>query len=122
METPCTSNCHRVFKSVKKFVTMLNDFFTFYYSAIDTSPLSNYVMHPFWNQVVKLVPKWLAPNLLTFTGFLLTSVNAILLAVYDYNFSASSDLDQTTLPVPRWVWLVCAINHFLAHTLGKIGA
>ncbi|CAL1265218.1 unnamed protein product [Larinioides sclopetarius] len=98
----------------------IKGFENYKYSAIDTSPLSNYVMHPFWNHVVKLVPKWLAPNVLTFTGFLLTLLNAILLAIYDYNFSASSDLDQTTPPVPRWVWLVCAINHFLAHTLDGI--
>ncbi|KFM77851.1 Ethanolaminephosphotransferase 1, partial [Stegodyphus mimosarum] len=98
----------------------MRGFENYKYSAIDTNPLSNYVMHPFWNQVVKLVPTWLAPNVLTFTGFLLTLLNAILLAVYDYNFCASSDSVPTSLPIPQWVWLVCAINHFLAHTLDGI--
>uniref|UniRef100_A0A8C6G1Z6 Uncharacterized protein n=1 Tax=Moschus moschiferus TaxID=68415 RepID=A0A8C6G1Z6_MOSMO len=26
------------------------------YSAVDTNPLSLYVMHPFWNTVVKVFP------------------------------------------------------------------
>lgn len=87
------------------------------YSSVDTSPLSNYIMHPFWNQVVKLVPLWVAPNVLTFIGFLLTVANAGLLSYYDYRFtSALSPITE----VPVWVWLVCAINHFLAHTLDGI--
>lgn len=90
------------------------------YSAVDTNPLSNYVMHPFWNHVVKLVPKWLAPNVLTFSGFLLTVANAMLLATFDYDFSASSDSFPQTSPIPQWVWIFCAINHFLAHTLDGI--
>ncbi|XP_067126207.1 ethanolaminephosphotransferase 1 [Centruroides vittatus] len=90
------------------------------YSSVDTSPLSNYVMHPFWNQAVKLVPRWLAPNVLTFTGFMLTVVNAFLLAYYDYEFCASSDIYPICPPIPQWVWIVCAINQFLAHTLDGI--
>lgn len=87
------------------------------YSSVDTSPLSNYIMHPFWNQVVKLVPCWIAPNILTFVGFLLTVSNAVLLSYYDYYFYASS---SGSTEIPLWVWLVCAINHFLAHTLDGI--
>jgi len=87
------------------------------YSAIDTSPLSKYVMHPFWNACVKICPMWLAPNLLTFVGFLFTVANWVLLTHYDYYYYASS----SGYPhVPDWVWLACAINHFLAHTLDGI--
>jgi len=58
---------------------------------------------------------WLAPNLLTFVGFLFTVANWVLLTHYDYYYYASS----SGYPhVPDWVWLACAINHFLAHTLG----
>ena len=67
---------------------ILRGFDSYKYSSKDTSPLSNYVMHPFWNQVgasvkvlindnymnisqvVKLCPIWVAPNLLTFVGFI----------------------------------------------------
>ena len=53
----------------------------------DTSPLSNYVMHPFWNSVVKLFPSWIAPNLLTLCGFLFLVSQTILLAIVDPSFS-----------------------------------
>ncbi|OQR68028.1 ethanolaminephosphotransferase 1-like [Tropilaelaps mercedesae] len=89
------------------------------YSAIDTSPLSNYVMHPFWNQCVKLVPRSIAPNCLTFGGFMLNVVSLVLLSWYDFDFFASS-ITHPAPPVPRWVWLVCAFNQFMAHTLDGI--
>ncbi|XP_076055539.1 ethanolaminephosphotransferase 1-like [Oratosquilla oratoria] len=92
------------------------------YSAQDTSPLSNYVMHPFWNTVVQICPKWVAPNVLTFVGFLFTVANFMLLSIYDYYFFSSSDDPAVKQypPVPNWVWLVCAFNHFMAHTLDGI--
>lgn len=95
----------------------LEGFDNYKYSAIDTSPLSQWVMHPFWNAVVKICPRWVAPNLLTFVGFLLTSANWVLLCYYDYYYYASSSGHEH---IPNWVWLVCAINHFLAHTLDGI--
>jgi len=90
------------------------------YSAKDTSPLSKYVMHPFWNSVIKICPMWVAPNLLTFVGFLFTFANWVILAYYDYYYYASSMITPEYQPIPRWIWLVCAINHFLAHTLDGI--
>ncbi|XP_054153118.1 ethanolaminephosphotransferase 1-like [Oppia nitens] len=79
-------------------------------------------MHPFWNLTVQIVPKWLAPNVLTFVGFLFTVGNGILLTIYDRDFYGSSDsVDKRLWPaVPAWVWLICAVNHFLAHTLDGI--
>ncbi|XP_029825165.2 ethanolaminephosphotransferase 1 [Ixodes scapularis] len=98
----------------------LRGFENYEYTSKDTSPLSNYVMHPFWDQAVKLVPRNVAPNVLTFSGFALTVVNVVLLSTYDYAFYASSDLHPEAPPVPPWVWLVCALNQFLAHTLDGI--
>lgn len=94
---------------------------TYKYASIDTSPLSTYVMHPFWNFVVEFVPMSIAPNILTLVGFACTLMNAFLLTYYDYYFYASSD-DKRHLsePVPPIVWLICAINLFLAHTLDGI--
>ncbi|XP_022688567.1 ethanolaminephosphotransferase 1-like [Varroa jacobsoni] len=97
----------------------LTGFDNYKYSAIDTSPLSNYVMHPFWNQCVKLVPRSVAPNCLTFGGFMLNVLSLCLLSWYDFDFYASSD-DHPSPPVPKWVWLVCAFNQFMAHTLDGI--
>lgn len=95
---------------------------TYKYASFDTSPLSQYVMHPFWNFVVEFVPMSIAPNVLTLAGFTCTLINAILLTYYDYHFYASSDdmRDQGYNPIPSFVWLICAINLFLAHTLDGI--
>lgn len=98
----------------------LKGFENYEYTCKDTSPLSNYVMHPFWDQAVKLVPRGVAPNVLTMSGFVLTLVNVGLLSYYDWVFYASSDLHPEAPPVPPWVWLVCAVNQFLAHTLDGI--
>ncbi|XP_005192134.1 ethanolaminephosphotransferase 1 [Musca domestica] len=97
----------------------LNGFDNYKYSARDTSPLSVYVMHPFWNWIVKFFPRWLAPNVMTFLGFLCTALNFLLLSYYDWNFYASSGLEGTQ-PIPSWVWLCTAINIFLAYTLDGI--
>ncbi|XP_014674567.1 PREDICTED: ethanolaminephosphotransferase 1-like [Priapulus caudatus] len=95
----------------------LEGFDVYKYSCVDTSPLSKYVMHPFWNLTVKILPHWLAPNLMTFTGFLLLVVNFVVLSYYDFHFFASSDYNPDYLPVPGWVWLFCAFTNFFAHTL-----
>lgn len=58
----------------------------------------------------------MAPNLLTFTGFLLTIVNFLLIGYYDFDFKAANDLHNTV--VPNWVWIVASINIFVAYTLG----
>lgn len=93
---------------------------TYKYASIDTSPLSKYVMHPFWNSAVEFVPMSVAPNLLTLAGFACTITNAMLLVIYDYNFYASSDSHPQYSPIPPFIWLLCAINLFLAHTLDGI--
>lgn len=77
-------------------------------------------MHPFWNNVVKLCPRWLAPNLLTFSGFLLTVLNFVLLSYYDYYFYSPNPLHPEYKPIPKWVWMFCAISHFSAYTLDGI--
>ncbi|XP_013191871.1 ethanolaminephosphotransferase 1 [Amyelois transitella] len=94
------------------------------YSAIDTSPLSNYVMHPAWNASVKFIPKWIAPNLLTFLGFVCMVVDVILLWIYDYGYTASGgpggvvNYDQSGMP--QWVYPTCGILLFLAYNLDGI--
>ena len=59
----------------------------------------------------------MAPNLLTFSGFLLTVVNFILISYYDNGFHAA---DHEINTIPSWVWLVASINLFLAYTLGNL--
>lgn len=69
----------------------LRGFKRYKYSSIDTSPLSNYVCHPFWNWLVKYVPERIAPNTLTLSGFLLVVINMVLLTYYDPDLKAASN-------------------------------
>lgn len=114
---------------------------------MDNSPLSKYVMHPFWNAIVNLYPRWLAPNVLTFTGFLCLIMNFILFSIYDYSFfgycfdrndclaensanlTARQDYYNENLSsfgkvplhvcscIPAWLWFVASICQFLSHHL-----
>ncbi|NWW39743.1 EPT1 Ethanolaminephosphotransferase, partial [Panurus biarmicus] len=87
------------------------------YSAVDSNPLSLYVMHPFWNAVVKIFPTWLAPNLITFSGFLLLVFNFFLMAYFDPDFYASAPDHQH---VPNGVWIVVGLLNFMAYTLDGV--
>ena len=71
------------------------------------------------DHVVQIVPLWIAPNLLTLTGFLMLVVNFAIMTYYDPHFYASSRDHLECSPIPNWVWLVGAICNFLSHTLGK---
>ena len=69
----------------------------------------------------QLVPMWVAPNLLTFTGWCLLVVNFFILAFYDWDYyTTTNDLGIVRPPIPEWVWLFCAVSHFVAHTLDGI--
>ncbi|XP_062507206.1 ethanolaminephosphotransferase 1-like [Corticium candelabrum] len=88
------------------------------YNAIDTSPLANYVMHPFWKALVQVYPMWWAPNALTLLGCLFVVFNYCILAYYDFDYHTTcNDLGVVREPIPRWVFLLCGILHFMGHTL-----
>eukprot|EP00088_Acartia_fossae_P044104 TRINITY_DN4674_c0_g3_i1.p1 TRINITY_DN4674_c0_g3~~TRINITY_DN4674_c0_g3_i1.p1 ORF type:complete len:441 (-),score=61.47 TRINITY_DN4674_c0_g3_i1:253-1575(-) len=107
---------------------ILAGFDTYKYCCKDTSPLSQYVMHPFWNQVVKLCPLWVAPNLLTLVGFLFCVGHFLLLTIYDYDFrsgTAPPDISKIEdvpggIPIPGLIWVLVAVFLFLSHTLDGI--
>ncbi|KAF9797693.1 hypothetical protein SFRURICE_017888 [Spodoptera frugiperda] len=93
------------------------------YSAIDTSPLSKYVMHPTWNTLVKFIPKSIAPNLITFAGFLCMVIAVVTLTVYDYDFYAVGGRPGVVgsgSEVPNWVFTMCGVLVFLAYNLDGI--
>ena len=52
--------------------TILAGFDTYKYSSKDTSPLSNYVMHPFWNQVSNIFNQVFCIRLFENTAFVST--------------------------------------------------
>lgn len=99
---------------------VLKGFDNYKYSSVDNSPVSKYITHPFWNWVVEFFPKWIAPNLLTLTGFLQLVANFFLLTYYDCSFYAASRDHPESPPIPNWVWLLCGLNMFISHTLDGI--
>ncbi|XP_053571852.1 ethanolaminephosphotransferase 1-like [Bombina bombina] len=103
----------------KQYVTadQLAGFDKYKYSAVDTNPLSVYVMQHLWNKVVKIVPLWIAPNLLTLSGFLIILANYFLLSFYDWKYTASGPGHEH---IPTWVWVSAAVGNFLAYALDSI--
>lgn len=79
-------------------------------------------MHPFWNFVVQLVPRNVAPNVLTLLGLACTTACSVLLAYYDPNLDVAllSTRSNGGDAIPLRIWLTVAILHFLAHTLDGI--
>lgn len=78
----------------------------------------------------QLVPKWVAPNVLTFGGFLLIVLNFLFLSYYDYDYYAASTpvynetigeaLNGHEEVIPQSLWYAIGVFLFLAYTLGKI--
>ncbi|VDM99056.1 unnamed protein product [Thelazia callipaeda] len=95
------------------------------YCCVDSSPLSNYVSHPFWNWIVEFYPKWLAPNVITLIGFAFVMVAFLVVSFYDFHLQANSNFftedsgkcKKINECVPNWIWLLCSICTFLGHTL-----
>ena len=68
-------------------------------------------MNHFWEYAVTLLPIWMAPNLVTFTGFLIVGGSAAVLCVHDPDFGTTA---------PRWVYGVAVVGHFLYQTFDAI--
>ena len=69
----------------------------------------------------QLVPTSIAPNILTFSGWLLLVSIFLLLSLYDWDyFTTSNDLGIQWSPIPQWVWLFAAMAHFAVYTLDGI--
>ncbi len=68
-------------------------------------------MNPFWEWCVSLVPTWVAPNLITFIGWLCVILSYANMLVYDYTFEKD---------IPRYCFFLAAICIFLYSTLDAI--
>jgi len=88
----------------------LNGFDKYKYKSVDTSPLSNYVMHPFWNQLVKVYPLWVPANMLTLVGWILSLLTMLIISYYDPHC-------LTNTSIPSSVWFLAALFTFWAHQL-----
>lgn len=64
------------------------------YGGVDRSLVSRYLLTPYWNQLVKLFPLWVAPNMITLLGLSIVGLNVATLFYY------APDLG----PCPNWVY------------------
>ena len=85
------------------------------YKGGDDSILCYYVINPFCNFIVEYFPKWLAPNVITVSGWFFNLFNLILTTYY--TGWKGSDY------VPAWACFSCAISYttyiILDYTDGK---
>ncbi|KAF7340906.1 Choline ethanolaminephosphotransferase [Mycena sanguinolenta] len=86
------------------------------YKGVDKSPLSKYVLNPFWTWFVTLWPLWVAPNTITLSGLCLVLVNFATLLWYDPTYLA----EKGGVVMPSWVYFSCAIGLFLYQSFDAI--
>ena len=65
---------------------------------------------------LQFFPRWLAPNVLTFSGWCLLFMIFAVTSYYDPHFTASSQSDPEKHLPSVW-WLIFAVAQFIAHTL-----
>lgn len=81
------------------------------YAGQDKSLTSKYILNRFWTKVATMFPTWMAPNLITLTGFSFVVLNFITLLIY-----TPSLVD----PCPSWVYASWGVGLFLYQTFDAI--
>ena len=81
----------------------IDNLINYKYSGGDNSILYRFIINPFCNWFVKYLPKWLAPNVITVSGFFFNLFNLIL-TIYYSGWKGGKDL-------PAWVCITCAISY-----------
>lgn len=77
------------------------------YQSEDRSLVSKYVLKPFWAKFVNIFPLWMAPNVVTLTGFGFIILNVLTVLYYD---------PTLTEETPRWTYFSYALGLFLYQT------
>lgn len=70
----------------------VNNLHLYKYSGTDKSLVSKYILGPYWNWLVELFPKSVAPNTITLSGLLLVFVNFATLAYVDPGLECATQL------------------------------
>ncbi|KAL6859922.1 hypothetical protein ACO1O0_003946 [Amphichorda felina] len=81
------------------------------YSSVDKSPVSKYVLGPWWNAFVKFLPLWLAPNMVTLLGFFFILGNIGLLVAV---------MPDLVGPGPGWLYFSFAFGLFMYQTMDNV--
>ncbi|KAJ7894550.1 CDP-alcohol phosphatidyltransferase-domain-containing protein [Mycena leptocephala] len=86
------------------------------YKGVDKSPLSKYVLNPFWTWFVTLWPLSVAPNTITLSGLSIVFLNFATLLLHDPTYLA----EKGGVVVPSWVYFSFAIGLFLYQSFDAI--
>lgn len=81
------------------------------YRTEGVSVLERLVLRRFWSWLVLRLPPWIAPNLITLVGFVVTLASTLLIVVNDRNAEGLA---------PRWCYLFAAIGIFVYQTLDGV--
>ncbi|TPX69225.1 hypothetical protein SpCBS45565_g02555 [Spizellomyces sp. 'palustris'] len=81
------------------------------YSSIDKSPVSRYILRPYWEFCTTLFPLWLAPNLITLLGFFFVLANVAIVLIYTPDLAT---------PGPSWIYFSFALGIWLYSTFDNV--
>ncbi|KAJ5232486.1 hypothetical protein N7468_005442 [Penicillium chermesinum] len=81
------------------------------YSAVDKSPISNYILRHYWTAFVELLPMWIAPNMVTLLGFMWIVANVFLIVLF---------VPDLTGPAPGWLYFSFALGMWMYSTLDNV--
>ncbi|PFH56784.1 hypothetical protein XA68_15979 [Ophiocordyceps unilateralis] len=81
------------------------------YSSVDKSPVSKYVLGPWWNAFVRVLPMWLAPNMVTLLGFFFILGNVGLLVLC---------MPDLVGPGPAWLYFSFSLGLFMYQTMDNV--
>lgn len=81
------------------------------YSSVDKSPISYYILRPYWNFAAELLPLWLAPNMVTLIGFFFVLANVGLLVIV---------MPDLVGPGPWWLYYSFAFGVFMYQTMDNL--
>ncbi|KXJ91400.1 CDP-alcohol phosphatidyltransferase [Microdochium bolleyi] len=84
---------------------------SYQYKAVDKSPVSHYILRPYWNAFVELMPMWVAPNMVTLIGFMFILGNIGLLVLF---------MPDLVGPGPSWLYFSFAFGLFMYQTMDNI--
>ncbi|KAF8346111.1 Choline/ethanolaminephosphotransferase [Amanita rubescens] len=88
------------------------------YKGVDKSFFSRYVLSPYWNWLITLWPRSVAPNTITLTGLSIVFLNFISLLYYDREYLTQKH--GAPSPPPNWLYFTWAIGLFAYQSLDAI--
>jgi len=81
------------------------------YSSVDKSLISHYILRHYWNGFVKLLPLWLAPNMVTLLGFFFILANILCLEIF---------IPDLVGPGPSWLYYSFAFGLWMYSTMDNV--